>query len=387
MPTRHQLIVGLGRHPTPERSVRSLADRLERCGAAVSPDVVTVDGDLLLTDPESRPDTLDALVALRGASVAAAMADALADLHDAGMMHGSVGVESFAVDADGRLRIRDAGLAAIVDGTDHNDREHHREETVKADVRALCRAAADLLAAPSPGMETEHNSVMAVLRHHVRRPRGARRLAADLAAAQSRGARGRAFGPRLPPPGVVVGGCAALGVVAAALAMLGSHRAPSATPSTHSTHSTHTAQQPEAPAVASTPAPRTTTTCPDQPLAADPGAAVVLADVLSPGCRQPIAILGSTVETLGPDGTAVRFAVGSDGDQVLLGHWGCSPVSLPATYRPSTGDVFLFGAWPWAQSPTTARQSSPAQSTGVVGGHAVVVPASGTCQHVEVRPG
>ena len=46
-------------------------------------------------------------------------------------------------------------------------------------------------------------------------------------------------------------------------------------------------------------------------------------------------------------GTAPRrYAIGAPGDVVALGDWNCDGIDTPGLFRPSTGVISLFDAWP-----------------------------------------
>jgi hypothetical protein len=46
-----------------------------------------------------------------------------------------------------------------------------------------------------------------------------------------------------------------------------------------------------------------------------------------------------------------RFALGRPGDVVALGRWRCTPDRTAALLRPSTGQIWVWSAWPRASSP------------------------------------
>lgn len=58
------------------------------------------------------------------------------------------------------------------------------------------------------------------------------------------------------------------------------------------------------------------------------------------GCRA-LVLPGGVLTT-----SSGRFAVGSAGDQVVLGRWDCGPVGLPAVLDPATSTVWVFDRWP-----------------------------------------
>ncbi|HET9732696.1 MAG TPA: hypothetical protein VFP54_08475 [Acidimicrobiales bacterium] len=83
-------------------------------------------------------------------------------------------------------------------------------------------------------------------------------------------------------------------------------------------------------------------------------------------------------------GGSVQFTAGRTGDELLVGRWTCRAAALPAVYRPSTGWVWIFPAWP-----TTGEvHSLPARYVGSApsGGRArpVHVVSSGGCDKVRV---
>jgi hypothetical protein len=65
---------------------------------------------------------------------------------------------------------------------------------------------------------------------------------------------------------------------------------------------------------------------------------------------------------------AQRFQVGIAGDLALVGDWSCRGEALPALYRPSTGSVFVFPAWP-----EPGREADAVASSTVADGVAVTV--------------
>ena len=84
---------------------------------------------------------------------------------------------------------------------------------------------------------------------------------------------------------------------------------------------------------------------------------------------------------VGPDGRVRRYSLGGPGDVLLVGRWTCTG-SLPALYRPGTGQLFYLDGWP---TPGHPLSSGPAVSTGIIDGKSRVV-GGPKCQRVEVRP-
>lgn len=80
---------------------------------------------------------------------------------------------------------------------------------------------------------------------------------------------------------------------------------------------------------------------------------------------------------VGPDGVitagAVRFSVGEPGDAATVGDWDCDGVPTPALLRPGTGEVFRFDAWAGPADDLTAR------AVAVVPGAVLLVAPSGAC--------
>jgi hypothetical protein len=91
-------------------------------------------------------------------------------------------------------------------------------------------------------------------------------------------------------------------------------------------------------------------------------------DLDGDGCPDPVRVDGAEV-VVGDR----RFAAGAPGDVVVVGDWACAETATPAVLRPSTGEVFVFPAW-------------PAPGGDVVAGAAAVVPGA-TSLHVRVGAG
>lgn len=118
----------------------------------------------------------------------------------------------------------------------------------------------------------------------------------------------------------------------------------------------------------------------------------MLATIADPTCLaaiwwDPSAGVLSVPVTVEPSSTSARrrFALGSAGDEVVLGDWDCDGRATPAVYRPATGEVHLFAAWPTDAVPEPAVR---VDATGVVDGAvSVAASAPGTsCQEVRVEP-
>jgi hypothetical protein len=75
-----------------------------------------------------------------------------------------------------------------------------------------------------------------------------------------------------------------------------------------------------------------------------------------------VSVDGSVVEIDGQ-----RWNVGQAGDIVAVGDWDCDGVVTPVSYRPSTGDVFVFSTWADEGEPLTVEAVAR-----VAGGRALV---------------
>jgi hypothetical protein len=125
--------------------------------------------------------------------------------------------------------------------------------------------------------------------------------------------------------------------------------------------------------------------CRNAPLdAPPPGAEAILADLYAEGCSVeiewwPLRAVAEIVE--GP--ATGRFRLGQRGDDLLLGDWDGDGHAEPALYRPTTGELFSWSAWPvdGAATPSTSRRD-----TGIVGGEPRVV-VTGSSHAVEVIDG
>ena len=120
---------------------------------------------------------------------------------------------------------------------------------------------------------------------------------------------------------------------------------------------------------------------------ATPPARTLIAPLTDPACTAAVWWDAEAGVLSVPDGSGGRrrFALGAPGDEVLLGDWDCDGRATPAVYRPDTGEVHLFAAWPTDPVPAPAVR---ADVTGVLDGTASVASsAPGTsCQEVRVEP-
>jgi len=122
----------------------------------------------------------------------------------------------------------------------------------------------------------------------------------------------------------------------------------------------------------------------------DPSTTATL-DVDGDGCEDGVHVSGGVVEV---DGR--RWQVGGPDDSIALGDWDCDGYATPAVYRPATGDVFVFSSWAAEGKPVTvsavdrvvggrslAASDVPASGGGGCSQLAVVM-GSGTRQQVEI---
>jgi tRNA A-37 threonylcarbamoyl transferase component Bud32 len=284
---------------------------------AAGADAVTlrlVDGEPL-SERTTRPG--DELVV-----VAAAAAGTLADLHDIGVVHGSITAEHIVIDRRGQPVFCSFGRGAIDGGPD--------APAAFGDVAALART---LAAAADPATARWICSAAAKV-NHGRRParRLATRLAADtptrrIPAAAAAVKRGRRPARRLPTGGaadalklpsrrhrrgaLLTAAVAAAALLSVALVVL---VAPATGPSRAS------APRPVAPP------------CP----------------AVDQGCRPILRTAGVVTVASG------RYRIGDPGDQVVVGRWHCRG-ALPALLQPATGEVWAWDSWAGSAGALPAR--------------------------------
>ncbi|HEX2849572.1 MAG TPA: hypothetical protein VHN98_03430 [Acidimicrobiales bacterium] len=318
------------------------------------------------------------------AGVMAAVASAVARLHEAGTAHGALEATTIAIDPA-------TGVPALPDA---------RGGTPEADIEALGMVLSALLARGvardpwrvlarrmnGPGDDTTRWALArlaaAACDPHVDRRPTAAALAADLAGIE---------GARLPMPradhdaaggGVVTkprrpSGRHALGATGAVLVLAAALVAGSTWGPVASHPDASTAQSPSSPAVGRGPAPdaaptsttlraggsaaSTTTTvatrvwppsgatmraCPDP----GSGATSSVADVDGDGCPDVVVIDATTVSA-----GAARFVVGSEGDVLVLGDWQCDGRRTLALLRPTSGELYVFDGWAAVGADLTGR--------------------------------
>ena len=106
----------------------------------------------------------------------------------------------------------------------------------------------------------------------------------------------------------------------------------------------------------------------------------VVGDLDGDGCDESVAWDAAAAVATLPGGRQVQ--VGEADDQLVLGDWDCDRSDTPALYRPSTGEVFEFGAWVTGADAVT---SSRTHETGIRDGSArVAQPTGAGCDHVAV---
>lgn len=300
--------VGLG--PDAE-AVRGRAEALR---AAAGPGVVAVvrsgptDGGWeLVTEHGGQPvDAHRLRTAAAVREVGVVLAAVLDRLHAGGQVHGGLAAEHVLVGPAGRPVLDGFGMAAARAPADD----------VGALADLLLRLVADLPGEPDGRERSARAHLQRTLadgaRHGDREPTAAQLGAALRAGPPSAGAPGRRGWPR----GAVVG----LAAAGAALAVA-SGRWPAPPPSTG-----------RAPA-----APTTASSAPAAPPASLPPC-VVDEGASPPGCPHSVVVDGAEVTV---DGRRSRF--GLEGDELLVGAWGCDGAPRPAVLRPATGEVLVYG--------------------------------------------
>jgi len=303
------------------------------------------DGDLWVAYPfvtGRRPVEAAALGAITGADVERAVAE----LHSAGLVHGTLCDSNVRVTEAGEVRLLGAGLAGV--GCLGAVRVATRADD-RRDLAVLLRQMGTVGVAARPGTG----------------PEGARR--------------------RRPTVGAtaVVPLVAAV-VMTAVLATMAAARTGSATgPARARLQTARTAtDSPSVPRVRPVPPASSVRPCANVSLPGAGGATYLAVDMSGTGCAEPMAWSAGTIVTVSPAGIPMRFHLGRAGDVLLVGHWSCSRAELPALYRPGTGEVFYLRSWPGDGGAVT---SEAAVVTGVRDGRAR---ATGTtrCQNVEVVP-
>lgn len=320
-------------------------------------------------------ETLTSVTVERAAGLVAAVAETVADLHDAGVVHGRIDPTHVLVGRDGRPVLCGFAGGGRADTTPPPgppnmpgfcDPAVSSESTLAptVDVYGLGsllrwllvdsdgdgepiperRYALSRLRSPWTGF---HRRALLTLADRAtddvasRRP-PARRLARDLLDTVPSAALVDDVAPTHRTSGVVKSGripkVLMLGIAAAACivgATVFRDRGEAA--------SATTAQ--EGPAVASTStssAPSTSTTArarDDAPRCATNG--LTAEDLDADGCGDPFHIEDGRIIVVGTK----RFTAGEPGDRVAIGDWDCTGKATVALLRPSSGEVFVFGTW------------------------------------------
>lgn len=291
--------------------------------------------------------------------VLAAVADALAAAHGAGVSHGHVSATNV-VFRDARPLVTDFGLTEARTG---------RCEPLpfRADVRDLAAMGAELL--DPADRSGEADALRSVLRWAGDDPDATLEdLRRGLTVSPAGGA---AIGPPppAPPPGgpqpavrrrnrpAVLAGAAALivGLVVGAAAVL--------LPQPGGGASAAPAREPQL--ARSSPCP--------------PAGGPLRADVDGDGCDEQIGWRSSVAELRypGSDGTLLRFRIGRPGDDLVVGDWDCDGTATAGVVRPATGETFTFDAWAGAGETLTA---TPGPDLPV--GAGAVVAGDGGCDRI-----
>lgn len=115
---------------------------------------------------------------------------------------------------------------------------------------------------------------------------------------------------------------------------------------------------------------------------ADRGAHVKTGDLTGSGCRSWIRTGDGMLTVALPHAPRLRLRLGGPRDTILLGDWDCNGSDTAALYRPATGVVYEFDAWP---APGHRLRSTARRETGVVNGTATTG-SRGDCDAVLVLP-
>lgn len=306
------------------------------------------------------------------AGVVAAAASTLADLHAAGLVHGSVEPSHVLLDADGRPVLCGLGSGGV---TGERCGEDLMLEPA-SDVAGLGAVLGHLLARV-PGRPRGGNvDSLRRLAGQAAGPVEARPTARGLADA----VHDAVGGARLPrshseplaepakPPAPVLPsleglrrpvaarprrglrvaevGVVMAAVVGAAAVAFGRQARPTSSPAgvASAPPSTSTSAMP-APLQAESDPPPATPPRPTVPAGCAPVEGPLTADVDGDGCAEAVTFAAGVVEAAGR-----RWAVGQEGDVVALGDWACAGRRSLALLRPSTGEVYAFSSWATADA-------------------------------------
>ena len=354
------------------------------------------------------------------AGLARALASTLADLHDLGIVHGSVAAEHVLVAEDGRPVLCGFGAAGrIGEAVPGGDDELHPADDVAALGRLLRRLAtgpdarmlrriAEAATVADPGSRPSARELAAQIASAMPGARLPDRTSASAAGslpgadlrslvAGARADRARITVPRRGPAppsaatgsdaaadrphaelpvrpspgaaprrrsriraGALVGGVAA--VAAGGLLVLTPWSSPAETAAPRLGLPSAWTIPPAVSTSTSAPPPPVSSSIPAPRSDCPVPASVLVADVDHDGCLDPVRYADGVLE-----GGGQRWSLGQDGDQVATGDWSCRGARTVALLRPATGEVFRFDAWA-----TGAAESVTAPVIGVVpGGQAV----------------
>jgi hypothetical protein len=355
--------------------ISRLVAEAQRLEAAAHPGVVellgsaaTSDGWELRLAHGGRPLELAGAPPVRTvAGLAAGIAATLADLHDAGIVHGRIDASHVLIGAHGRPVLCGLGgdpvsatpaddvaalgtllttlLEAGNDAETVPDRRWTRRRSLAASERRSLLVLADQACADPPSRRPTARRLAAAIAESVPdTPATSRRTSAAPVA--------RHAAPARPRFRALAGALVAVVVVGAVGLRASGHDSRSVTSATERSPGT------VVPTTAS--APRTTS---------DPPTTTTSTSVV------PVRVDGTTLVVAGR-----RYQVGQSGDHVLVGDWDCVSGATPALLRPSTGEVFIFTTWP-------ADEAVTVHATTKVPGAATLhlEEGAGGCPRLEVR--
>jgi len=416
-PTGRRVVAKRAENPDEAARLRHEAQLLEAARHPGVVEVLSLDGDpvepVLLT-AHVDGSTLAAagpLPVQEVAGVLAAVAATLADLHQLGIVHGSLSADHVILGRDGA-----PVLCGFGDGGRVGEQPVYGEEPfdgaldvfdLGALARSLCppgspegralRRLADDAGAAQPGERPTARALAASIPEAVAGARLPEARAADPPVPAQPGPvpapdpleawrRQRPEAARIGPrhlTGVLGGAAAVLAMVLAASALRGGGGATAPAvldrpadftepaPAVSSTTADRPAERAARPELPPGRAPRPD--CPPVP----PGLA---ADVDGDGCADPLRYAGGVLEA----GEA-RWSVGRTGDLVATGDWSCTGALTLALLRPSTGEVFRFDRW--AVSGADASAYPVARVTGATALRAADLDQDGCHEMVVEREG
>jgi hypothetical protein len=369
--------LGIARHPG---MAELLNVRLEPAGAVLE-----------LTVPDGVPLLGLALSLEEVAGVVATIATTIADLHDIGVVVGSVSLDGVLVTPDGHAVLTDVAHTVRLAGRAPRWPEH---PLARRDDRELGRLLADLLDASVPSAVADILDAPPAWARLLRRrdaPGAIVRRLAERAAGGAVGSRRLAEGLATDVPGACLPRRTAAREhlerdVAAGPSdealdrWFGTEHPPAPQPAAVATAAAATAAGADAAA--------TVRRSPQRHwplLVAAATTAVVLlavgrpssASSPSPACAPPGRACPAYRDgILSVDGA--RYAVGARGDVAVTGRWSCG-AALLALLRPATGAVWVYGTWP-----AGAASISPTLSAVIDGARRLAVVAGDHCDTLDV---